>query len=277
MLTLNDQGQRFISYPERNKDGRITTNFFHDLIIIYMLIHSEYEPKKFKEYVKSLIILNGADKEQENASPRSYWTHYIDRAKQILFETGIIEQKNRGLFTFSNNVIGTTDKYKVYLNSEETVRDGINHVVSILEESNSIQDLFEPNDLIDSRRRVLRSIVERRGQSNFRKDLLLAYNSRCAITDSNVVEILEAAHIIPYLGSITNRIENRLLLRSDLHTLFDLRLISIDAEKYRVIISELLAGTEYEIYNGQQIKLPNNTNQYPSKKALQKQRLEANL
>ena len=40
-------------------------------------------------------------------------------------------------------------------------------------------------------------------------------------------EVLQAAHILPYTDAETNKIDNGLLLRADLHNLFDLYLISI--------------------------------------------------
>lgn len=77
----------------------------------------------------------------------------------------------------------------------------------------------------DARQRELRAVFLRRGQEKFRKDLINAYKSRCAVTGCNIVEILEAAHIIPYRGEHTNRCNNGLLLRADIHTLFDLGLL----------------------------------------------------
>jgi predicted restriction endonuclease len=71
----------------------------------------------------------------------------------------------------------------------------------------------------------MRLIVECQGQPAFWDALLQAYERQCAITGCTVLQILEAAHIMPYMGKPTNRVDNGLLLRSDLHTLFDLGLI----------------------------------------------------
>ena len=60
---------------------------------------------------------------------------------------------------------------------------------------------------------------------------------------------------------------NGIILRSDLHDLFDLNLIGID-ENYKIIISPQLVETEYEAFNGKQISLPNDKNYYPSTEAL---------
>jgi putative restriction endonuclease len=74
----------------------------------------------------------------------------------------------------------------------------------------------------DMRDWALRCIAARRGQAAFRAALIDAYGGRCSITGCDAVEALEAAHISPYKGDHTNDVTNGLLLRADLHTLFDL-------------------------------------------------------
>lgn len=81
--------------------------------------------------------------------------------------------------------------------------------------------------LVDHRDRTLAAIRLRQGQPAFRKLLLDAYGSRCAVTGSRTVEVLEAAHIMPYMGRHTNVAQNGLLLRSDVHTLFDRLLLTV--------------------------------------------------
>jgi len=101
----------------------------------------------------------------------------------------------------------------------------------------------------DRRDRITAAIRERRGQQKFRKDLQKRYGSACAISGSTVTAILEAAHIWPYRGTEDNHPENGLLLRADLHTLYDLNLIGID-EQLQVHITRDLCGTEYEALHG---------------------------
>lgn len=74
-----------------------------------------------------------------------------------------------------------------------------------------------------------RAIAYRRGQSVFRRDLMYAYSSVCAVTGTTASDVLEAAHIYPYRGAHTNRVDNGLLLRADIHTLFDLNMPHGDA------------------------------------------------
>lgn len=104
---------------------------------------------------------------------------------------------------------------------------------------------FLPETVEDQRDLVLASVVQRQGQQEFRRALLQAYGNRCAITGCNVIDVLEAAHIYRYMGRETNIASNGLLLRADVHTLFDLRLISIDSSAMRVCVAPTLVGSEY--------------------------------
>lgn len=109
---------------------------------------------------------------------------------------------------------------------------------------------FLPDSVEDQRDRVLASVVQRQGQREFRRVLLKAYENRCAITGCDVVDVLEAAHIYPYMGRETNIASNGLLLRADLHTLFDLKLVSIDASAMHVCVAPSLAGSDYWSLSG---------------------------
>ena len=99
------------------------------------------------------------------------------------------------------------------------------------EESNSPDEA--PTDDYDARVRATRQIVSRRGQPKFRARLLSAYVGRCAITGADAEAVLEAAHIRPYRGPESNALPNGLLLRADIHTLFDLALLAIDPASTR--------------------------------------------
>jgi 5-methylcytosine-specific restriction protein A len=109
---------------------------------------------------------------------------------------------------------------------------------------------FSPSGADDQRWRVLRSVVQRRGQPAFRKALIEIYSGRCAVTGCAMVDLLEAAHIYPYRDGATNHPSNGLLLRADLHTLFDLRLVSVEPETLVVVASPSLYATEYAPYFG---------------------------
>lgn len=88
------------------------------------------------------------------------------------------------------------------------------------------QSAFVPGQE-DSREDVLRQIKARRGQSSFRNALIKQHGPRCQVTGCQLLHLLEAAHISPYRGENDNHPGNGLLLRADVHTLFDLGLLAI--------------------------------------------------
>ena len=75
------------------------------------------------------------------------------------------------------------------------------------------------------------------------------------MTGCDVVQALDAAHISPYLGDQSNHVTNGVLLRADIHTLFDLQLFDlqlfgIEPEALRLKISASLIGTCFKDLDG---------------------------
>src|SRR5690606_9947784 len=103
----------------------------------------------------------------------------------------------------------------------------------------------------------------RRGQPLFRAKLLDAYGGVCAITGCTAVEVLEAAHVLPYRGAHTHRVDNGLLLRADLHTLFDCQLLWISPE-HTVQMAPALLATDYAALHGQPLRLPTSKGDHPN-------------
>lgn len=130
---------------------------------------------------------------------------------------------------------------------------------------------FNPKGQEDARDRVLREVVRRRGQTKFRKALLAAYEGRCAITGCPVNSLLEAAHITPYLGIETNAISNGLLLRADVHTLWDLGLIAVNVATSTVWVNPEVNDPMYQALSGQKLRSAAHFSERPSKAALQHQ------
>ncbi|WP_170221933.1 HNH endonuclease [Yimella lutea] len=115
----------------------------------------------------------------------------------------------------------------------------------------------------DNRIRVPADVVRRQGSGKFRADAVRAYGERCAVTGTDVLPILEAAHIMEYKGPHTNVVTNALLLRSDIHTLFDLHLLTIGPEHRVHLAPAVRASQEYAGLHGQQLRLPNDQAAHP--------------
>ena len=119
-----------------------------------------------------------------------------------------------------------------------------------------------------SREFDLRLIEKRRGQPQFREALIRAYGQACALTGCDAEPALEAAHIRPFCEGAASHVTNGLLLRADIHTLFDLGEIQIDPDSLRVRLSERLRTSSYGELEGKRIRLPANDRESPSRDAL---------
>ncbi len=117
-----------------------------------------------------------------------------------------------------------------------------------------LEDLVEDAARNDPARwqQVARRI--RQGQPMFRKELLYSYAQACAVSGHGPEEVLEAAHIRPHAVSGLNASTNGLLLRADLHTLFDDELLRIHPDTLTVWIHPTLAGTPYWELNGRPLR-----------------------
>jgi hypothetical protein len=109
-----------------------------------------------------------------------------------------------------------------------------------------------------ARKKIQTDISQRQGQAKFRQEVLDAYGHCCAISDCDEDAALEAAHIRTYKGSDVNHIRNGILLRSDIHTLFDLGLIRVRTATCTVVIDDKLKSTCYESLDGKSVRLPTN-------------------
>jgi predicted restriction endonuclease len=138
---------------------------------------------------------------------------------------------------------------------------------SAREEAEAPDSPFDPNSVEDGRRKIWAQVKQRQGQPKFRRELIRAYGGRCAITGCAFEALLEAAHIHPYRGVETNRVNNGLLLRADIHTLFDLGLIRIPPDLL-VEVSDQLVKSDYANLKGSKLRLPILAADHPSELAL---------
>lgn len=144
---------------------------------------------------------------------------------------------------------------------------GVEVTVSLIDFSDTA---FDPNAEEDSRLKVLAQVSRRQGAPRFRRALLQAYEGRCAMSRYDAEPALEAAHILPYRGVQTNHITNGLLLRADLHDLFDLGLVAVDTDTLRLRLGTELSGTMYENLADKMLWLPKTVSIQPNLEALHK-------
>lgn len=119
---------------------------------------------------------------------------------------------------------------------------------------------------------------QRLGQKHFRLAILDAYSGKCAVTGSDVLETLDAAHLMDFSKNPNHSINNGILLRQDVHRLFDVGFIEITSD-YRIKLTEKFKlshakSTHYQELDGRAISLPSNKKYWPDVELLQRRRLQ---
>jgi putative restriction endonuclease len=115
-------------------------------------------------------------------------------------------------------------------------------------------------------------IRPRLGQGAFRVLVTDIYRRRCVITRERTLPALEAAHIRPYGDGGEHEARNGLLLRRDIHSLFDAGYVTVTPDLHfevsRRIREEFDNGKHYYAYHGQGIEPPEDMSQSPDPGAL---------
>jgi putative restriction endonuclease len=114
------------------------------------------------------------------------------------------------------------------------------------------------------------SVAPRLGQGAFRLLVTDAYNRRCAVTQERILPVLEAAHIRRYSSGGEHSLANGLLLRSDLHRLFDLGYLMVDPGQHTIEVSHRLKeefenGRDYYALQGRKASIPIDPRYAPSR------------
>ena len=117
-------------------------------------------------------------------------------------------------------------------------------------------------------------IKPRLGQGAFRVMVTDAYERRCVVTGERTLPVLQAAHIKPYSLVGAHELTNGLLLRSDLHTLFDQGYLTVSPSDRRLLVSgriheEFENGRDYYALQGRVISEPRPGFPPPSVEALE--------
>lgn len=103
-------------------------------------------------------------------------------------------------------------------------------------------------------------IRPRLGQGAFRVLVTDVYGRKCAVTGERTLPALEAAHIRPYAEGGRHEARNGLLLRRDIHSLFDAGYVTVTPDQHfevsRRIREEFENGRHYYALHGQLIRPP---------------------
>lgn len=113
----------------------------------------------------------------------------------------------------------------------------------------------------------------RLGQGAFRVAVTDSYSRRCAISQERTLPVLQAAHIRPVTAGGHHSIDNGLLLRSDLHILYDRGYITVDKDLIIRVSSRLKRdydnGKIYYAHAGGKIAVPSKSVEQPDRLTLE--------
>ena len=241
----------FFSYIERTRIELDTNNIDpHDYIVS---LETNWKTYRFRPDITR--IYHFIDEEHSLDFKTSVTSSYIP---PILHQAAFFKKTVKGfkamegyLKSFDNRLLFGKDKNSL----DMILRDEVND-----------NDFSLLNPEIKKKR--INALINRRiGQANFRAHILNIYKNKCCVTEEKTQDVLEAAHIQPYKNNNSNNKKNGLLLRSDIHKLFDTGLMYID-KHYIVHISPSVKSINYRALDGKKISLPNNTKNYPSLDAL---------
>lgn len=112
----------------------------------------------------------------------------------------------------------------------------------------------------------------RLGQGTFKTLIRDIYDRRCAVTGEKALPALEAAHIVPFSERPEHRVRNGMLMRSDIHRLFDAGYLTVTPE-YRVEASGTMRddfddGKNYLKLHGAEVAVPERKEWTPDPEAL---------
>jgi predicted restriction endonuclease len=188
--------------------------------------------EEFKKWLK-----NNINSEFRTIAQGKVFTLYLDSSERVTFipsssnkKRSPLSDKNFSAYIKKYNEIRslTPSEYKGHNRSYIT-----SLISTFLSDKHNENMEFEVASFED----VLRNVKVRQGQPEFRKKLMKEFLSRCVVTGCSIVSLLEAAHIVPHKEKTNYDTSNGLLLRADIHTLYDMELLRID-EKGNVILCD---------------------------------------
>lgn len=132
-------------------------------------------------------------------------------------------------------------------------------------------DRLDLHVLTDDQRELVEKLVRvREGQGAFRRTLLAVYDG-CAVTGTRLDAALDAAHITSYKGLASHDVRNGLILRKDIHRLFDLNLLTMEDDG-TVRVAPEVTEPVYRELDGLSARLPDDAASSPDPAVLEAHR-----
>jgi putative restriction endonuclease len=170
------------------------------------------------------------------------------------------------------------DHFLAYtLNSELLHAQGADAIaVDLLARAASLEEIApkELEQIPAERRRVVQTVSRLSRDSSFRRQVINAYEQRCAVTRMQL-RLVEAAHILPVgVEGSNDEVQNGICLSPTYHRAYDLGLIYLDKdylmrlnpEREKQLVRDGLAGglQDFSVYLDKRVHLPQSKMQRPS-------------
>ena len=207
-------------YMSRHVPSSYNNLGFKNRTEAHLLISQKFGVKS--SYVKNME--DGYDSVNDNHR-RGWWQRELRPAQANIVEKYSTKSEEE-LFALVKSILDTSDAPRI-----------------------QYDDFGEaPDDDVNQLQMFAKKI--RKGQPQFRRNLLQKYDNTCAVTGTRVTEVLEAAHIYTHSESGINHSSNGILLRSDIHNLFDSGMIKINPETKIIELHNELISSDYNVYAG---------------------------
>jgi putative restriction endonuclease len=142
----------------------------------------------------------------------------------------------------------------IFFNKQTNISASIDYETEKRFRRKNTEDIPEyfPRDR-DTRKKRKMSVVVRPGQEKFKNELISIYGSACMITGCPVMLTLHASHICAYRGTEDDNPRNGLLLKADIHILFDADLIGINPDTLTVRLHPEISESFYKNLDGKKL------------------------
>ena len=243
--------------------------------------HHDRLPADLREAVERATVLFRSDHES-----RTIELLLIDPGTRQEFDdrlhaVGVLPEMLPTARRVAQNLTKDTKRHKAAIEASQAI-DGTKHAVRPSyprksEEELARQELAEYLQafavqhpaVADDVRRIVVELRARDGQQQFRQRLLTAYGGTCVVSECSVLAAVQAAHIRPFEGPATHHVTNGLLLRADLHALFDAHLLGVEPETLKVHFHPgIVESGDYKELDGAAVQPPGLAGALPVKTEL---------
>lgn len=223
---LLDHGGVFNLEAFRQTEERVGNLDLETELLLYLLVTFNF-PSDNHDCDETIVAFRALDRGEQ--------AEYLNGLEHLISAHGFAESGGKTSWTNLTNQCRQVRIVLEQLDRTSSGKDGSNDDVGLAS--------------------VWREIEVRRGQPAFRQEVLRRFDGRCPVTGCECDTVLEAAHIVPWSREKSMDGGRGILLRSDIHTLFDRNLMTIDPTSLKISIAGA-ARAHYAEYHGKTLPHP---------------------